>query len=188
MKVLTAMVVTLTFALTSCGAPQRVLQSGTIGANGEVGDVLLRNIHMTPPGGDGYEQGDDAVVQFSVFNRAREADALTGVRSDAAKDIVLHWDAQCDGEAEQVERLPLLADGGVARLSGSLRAYHLGFVDLTRKVRAGTDVAVTFEFERAGSVTLDVPVEVAAEGAGPRHPERCPGAEPTSPASSGVQR
>lgn len=97
MKLLIGTVVTLMFVLASCGEPQRVLQSGTVGANGEVGDVLLRNIHMTPPGGDGYEQGDNAIVQFAVFNRAGEADALVDVRSDAAKDIVMHWDTQCDG-------------------------------------------------------------------------------------------
>lgn len=82
-----------------------------------------------------------------------------------------------------MERLPLLADGGVARLSGALLAYHLEMVDLTGEVRAGTDVAVTFEFERAGSTTLDVPVEVATEGAGPRHPRQCPASDSAPPVS-----
>ncbi|SDK04577.1 Copper(I)-binding protein [Lentzea albidocapillata subsp. violacea] len=174
MRLLTALVVPLMFGLASCGEPQRVLRSGTVGANGEVGQVLLRNIHMTPPGGDGYEAGDDAVVQLLIFNQARETDTLVDVRSDAAKDIVMRWDEQCDGEAERVERLPLLADGGVARLSGAMGAYHFEFVDLTRKLWAGNDVAVTFEFERAGSVTLDVPVEVETGTTGLRHPQRCP--------------
>ncbi|SEQ86863.1 Copper(I)-binding protein [Lentzea xinjiangensis] len=186
MKLLTGTVVVLLFMVASCGAPQRVLQSGTVGANGEAGDVLLRNIHVTPPGGDGYEQGDDAVVQFAVFNRAGVADALIGVRSDAAKDIVMHWDNECDGQAEPVERLPLLADGGVTRLSGALLAYHLEMVDLSRKVRAGTDIAITFEFERADSTTLDVPVEAAVEGIGLRHPRRCPVSDSAPPGSRPV--
>ncbi|SER76265.1 Copper(I)-binding protein [Lentzea xinjiangensis] len=183
MKLLIGTVVTLMFVLASCGEPQRVLQSGTIGANGEVGDVLLRDIHVTPAGGDGYEQGDNPIVQFAVFNRAGKADALIDVRSDAAKDIVMHWDTQCDGSTEPVERLPLLADGGVARLSGALLAYHLEMIDLTREVRAGTDVAVTFEFERAGSTTLDVPVEVASEAVGSRHPRQCPASDSAPPVS-----
>ncbi|MDX3659696.1 copper chaperone PCu(A)C [Streptomyces sp. ID05-26A] len=183
MKLLIGTVVALMLVLTSCGEPQRVLQSGTIGANGEVGDVLLRNIHVMPPGGDGYEQGDNALVQFAMFNRARQADALIDVRSDAAEDVVLHWDTDCDGTTEPVERLPLLADGGVARLSGSLLAYHLELIGLTREVGAGTDVAVIFEFERAGSTTLDVPVEVASEAAGPRHPRQCAASDGAPPVS-----
>jgi hypothetical protein len=74
----------LAFVLVSCGDPQHVLQSGTIGANGLVGDVLLRNVHVVPPGGDGYEQGDDATVRFALFNQALEPDALVDVRTDAA--------------------------------------------------------------------------------------------------------
>lgn len=102
--------VALAFVVVSCGAPQRVLQSGTIGANGQVGDVLLRNVHVVPPGGDGYERGDDAAVRFAVFNKAAEADVLVEVRTDAAANASLQWDAACDGQTEQVQQLPLLAE------------------------------------------------------------------------------
>lgn len=170
----------LAFVLVSCGEPQRVLQSGTIGANGQVGDVLLRNVHVVPPGGDGYEQGNGAAVRFALFNQAREPDALVDVRTDAAANASLLWDTACDGQAEQVPEIPLLADGGVARLSGALLQYRVQLDDFTRKVRAGTDIPMTFRFERAGEVTLDVPVEAVADMYSDGHPEQCPAATGTS--------
>lgn len=58
--------------------------------------------------------------------------------------------------------------------------------DFTRQVRAGTDIPMTFRFERAGEISLDVPVEAVADLDGAGHPEKCPaaGAPTTSPASS----
>ncbi|WP_434446771.1 copper chaperone PCu(A)C [Lentzea sp. E54] len=155
-------------------------ESGTIGANGQVGDVLLRNVHVVPPGGDGYQQGDDAAVRLALFNKAARPDALVDVRTDAATNASLLWDAACDGESEQVQRLPLLADGGVTRLSGSLLQYRVQLDGFTREVQAGTEIPMTFRFEQAGEVSLDVPVEAVADLDGAGHPGDCPAAGATS--------
>ncbi|HWG98226.1 MAG TPA: hypothetical protein VNV66_02635 [Pilimelia sp.] len=77
--------------------------------------------------------------------------------------------------------LPLRLAGPVAGSAPAgirpFDAYHLRLVDLNRKVRAGTSIPVTFEFDRAGQLTLDAIVQPSQ----PRRPEpttRCQ-AEPT---------
>lgn len=157
-------VLTLAVTALSCGEPQRVYESRTVGTNGEVGDVLLRNVHVRPPAGNAFRVGDDGVVVLAVFNRAGHADALIDVRPAQARDATMHWDRECDGTADTVSRLPLLADGGVAAQGGAELAYHLRLVDFTDEVLAGTTTPVTFVFERAGETTLDVLVETTGDG------------------------
>ncbi|WP_141997849.1 copper chaperone PCu(A)C [Amycolatopsis cihanbeyliensis] len=152
-------------AATGCGdpAPLEGQQLATVGTNGSVGQVELRNVYVQRPLDGEYQTGEDARVLLTMTNGGKQPDRLTEVTSEHAKKAMMRWDQRCDGTAEQVEAIPLLAGGTVPAPDGKAVTghlpYHLELIQFDRKVRAGTTVPVTFAFERAGQTTLDVTVQ-----------------------------
>ncbi|WP_158853438.1 copper chaperone PCu(A)C [Saccharothrix deserti] len=163
----------LAAVLTSCGEPQRELESGTMGTNGRVGDVVLRNVFVEAPPEHAYRRGDDAVVRLAVFSESDQPDALLGVRTQKADQVELHSDEDCDGTSEVVPRIPVPAEGAVGEPGSVSPSYHLLVVDFSEEVLAGTTVPLTFIFEGAGETTLDAMVEATDDGDVPP-PTRCP--------------
>lgn len=135
----------------------------TLGSNTEFQNLSLLNVYATRPAGDRYEPGQDGRVRLTLVNRGATDDALVAARSPAAAAVEIRWDRACDGTAEQVDRLPVLAGGGVPPLNGAspLRhgPYYLGAAGFTREVLAGTMFPLTVTFERAGEVTVPVLVQ-----------------------------
>lgn len=160
----TMAVMLLALTATSCGEPQRVYESGTVGTNAELGEILLRNVHFRPPEGNAFRPGDDGVISLALFNRADHPDALVDVRTPVAGDVEIFWDRDCDGSGEKVPELSLAANDGVTGEAGEELAYHLRVVDFSDEVLAGTTVPVTFEFDRAGETTVDTIIETAGDG------------------------
>ncbi|MCX2948873.1 copper chaperone PCu(A)C [Lentzea sp. NEAU-D7] len=160
----TTAVVLLALTAASCGEPQRVYESGTIGTNAEFGEILLRNVHLRPPEGNAFRPGDDGVISLALFNQANHPDALVDVRTPVAGDVEIRWDRDCDGSGEKVQELPLAADGGVTGVAGEQLAYHLRVLNFSEEVIAGTTVPVTFEFDRAGETTVDAIIETTGDG------------------------
>ncbi|MFI7674177.1 copper chaperone PCu(A)C [Actinophytocola sp. NPDC049390] len=162
---------------TGCGAdPDRT--ADTMGSNGSVGAMLLRNVYVVAPGGDGYERGDDATVRLTLVNHAPRDDAVLGVRSTHAARVAMRWDRECDGVLEEVTKIPVLMNGTVP---GADAAYELELLDLTRKVRAGTTVPITFTFRNAGEVRLDAMVEATHDGDAPAAQDCQEGTEDAGP-------
>jgi copper(I)-binding protein len=168
--------------LVSCGEPQRELESGTMGSNGQVGDVVLRNVMVEAPPNHAWRPGDDATVRLTLLSRADRADALVGVRTDAATGVELWADRDCDGVGEQVDRIEVPAEGAVDQPGGVDSAYHLRIVGFTRDVLAGTTVPLTFLFEHAGETTLDAMVEATGDGDVP--PPTCGTPSTSAPVTS----
>lgn len=157
---------------TSCGEPQQVHGSGTMGTNAEVGDVVLRNVFVRAPGDGAYQRGEDAVVRLAMFSRSDRPDALLGVRTRSADQVELRSDTDCDGTAETVPRIGVPAEGAVNEPGSVDSAYHLRVVDFSEEVLAGTTVPLTFIFEDAGEVEVDALVEAEDDGDVP--PTHCP--------------
>ncbi|GAA3463627.1 copper chaperone PCu(A)C [Saccharothrix longispora] len=177
--------------LAGCGEPQQVLRSGTMGANGHVGEVVLRNVLVEAPAGGPWRAGDDADVTLTLLTDADRPDALVAVSTDSAAGVELLADRDCDGRSERVDRIRLPAEGAVVEPGSVDTAYHLRIVDFTREVLAGTTIPLTFTFADAGRTTLDVPVEVVGDGDVPppvtctATPSPTPGTTPaTTPATT----
>jgi copper(I)-binding protein len=169
--------------LAGCGRPQQVLQSGTVGANSQVGDVLLRNVYVENPAGTGYPGGGDATVRLTIINQAGRPDALTAVSSDVATRVEILADTDRDGTAETLPRLDLPARTDLPsppNAPGPTHAdYFLRMLDLKVGILQGTSVPITFVFRHAGSVTLPTPVDGTAAGdAGTAAAARAPGSAP----------
>ncbi|WP_158853419.1 copper chaperone PCu(A)C [Saccharothrix deserti] len=154
----------MSLVVVSCGEPQRVLESGTMRTNGQVGDVVLRNVVVEAPPEHAWRPGDDATVRLTLLSRADRPEALVGVRTDAATRVEMWADRDCDGVSEPVDRIHVPAEGVVNEPGSVHAAYHLRIVGFTREVLAGTTVPLTFAFEGVGETTLDAMVEATGDG------------------------
>ncbi len=130
--------------LTACGETQQVIQSGTNGANAQVGDIMLRNVYLDEPPNPGYLAGSDATVLLVLINQGGEPDTLTGITTPVATTVEIHWDRGCDGTAETLPRLELPAQVNLTSPpnapSPSRADYVLRLIDTTKPVLAGSTV------------------------------------------------
>lgn len=152
--------------LGGCGNPQRTPGAGTIGTNGEIGQVQLRSVRLAQTE-DAYQPGENAIVRLQMLNQSEQPDALVGARSPLAGQVRLRWDRACDGTDEVVSRIPLLADGTVPASPGQREdgtPYSLEIGGITETVRPGTTFPLTLVFERAGEVTIDAKVQATRDG------------------------
>ena len=157
--------------LTACGdgdvaaVPDDGFPQGPGGVDARVGDVLLRDVSLDEPADASYEPGDVARLRVVLLNHAPVHDALTDVSTPVAADVRLLVDRDCDGAAERLGAIPLPAQPPLRRPDetppdGPEPFYRVDLA-LDEGVRAGEVVPVTFTFAKAGSTTVQVPVELA---------------------------
>ena len=110
-------------------------------------------------------------VYFMMTNQTAAGDVLLAASSpDAAMVHLMNSSADANG----VMRMELI-DGGfaVAALGSRILAgggEHVMLMGMTRKIAVGDTVTLVLQFQRAGEVTLRVPVDnkrTTAPGAGP---------------------
>ena len=142
-------------SLTACGAGRSALtyqerdQGSSVDASADRLD--LRGVSVAAPESDeGYEVGDDAVVQLTVTNSSTEDDRLVEVTSSAAREVVVLALGQ---ERDMV--VPALGSTG--------SAVTLELRGLTRPLRPGEYVDLSFRFADNGSVELAAPVSPTGE-------------------------
>jgi copper(I)-binding protein len=115
-------------------------------ANGAVGTIDLRNVYVAGP----VRSGGDAQVISALFNGGSEADQLVSVSSPDASGGGPGSPANLPPAGGQI----YIANGSAPTLTG-----------LKKDLPVGSATKVTFTFAKAGSVTLDVPVEEPLPGA-----------------------
>jgi hypothetical protein len=146
------------------GDPEAPFQESVMGVNARIGDILLRSVHIDAPAdGSRYRPGDDARLWFTAINEDPTPDVLRSVTSTAADDAQIRWDADCDGRAQQVPALTLqpVPPGPAASSAGApaFDRYFARLIDFRNPIPSGTTIPVTFSFDRAGAITLEVPVQ-----------------------------
>jgi len=110
-------------------------------------------------------------VFLTLKNAGGTADKLLKAASPAAASVELHTHVK-DGDAMRmrpVENIPVPANGQTALEPGG---YHIMLIDLRQPLKEGASVPLTLTFEKAGTVTLQVPVVKAgapAPGGGGEH-------------------
>jgi copper(I)-binding protein len=102
---------------------------------------------------------------LTITNNGQAADKLVGVSSDAAGKVEVHEMAMKNGVMTMRPAAVLAVDPGksVALKPGG---YHLMFTGLKAPFKQGGKVAVTLQFEKAGSV----PVTLDVQGVGAQAP------------------
>ena len=117
--------------------------------------------------------GGTAAVYLEVENHQNDADLLLSASSDAARKVTIHHSAEsADGVMSMAETaLPIPALGFLALRPGQDHVMQMG---LTRTLAAGDVITLTLIFERAGAVTIAVPVTDAAPAGGQENPPATP--------------
>jgi periplasmic copper chaperone A len=115
-----------------------------------------------PMGSPGQHGGDksaaNGAVYMTVTNRGATGDAIVAAASDAARAVELH-EVKNDGGVmamRPVARMDVPAGGQLQLKPGG---YHVMLLGLTRDLNAGDMVKVTVTFEKAGPMTIAVPVQ-----------------------------
>ncbi|MGR6964632.1 copper chaperone PCu(A)C [Geodermatophilus sp. URMC 61] len=125
------------------------------GVDGTVGEVSLDDVFLDAE--DTVEAGASVPLRGVLTNDAEQADRLVGVSTQAAESVQL----LDESGAPSADGIELPADGQVEAVTGAVRMQLEG---VTAPIAPTDTVSVTFTFETAGEVALDVPV---AAGGGP---------------------
>ena len=137
-------------SVSACGASRDAQtyqeRNNAESTNAATGALALRNVAVeAPPSGEVYEVGDNATVILTVTNAAAEKDRLVEVTSSAAREVVVL--------AGGIER-----DLVVPPLGSTGDFVELELRGLTRTLRPGEYVDLTFRFEGNGSTQVLAPV------------------------------
>ena len=98
-------------------------------------------------------------VYMTLDNKSGTADRLTGVSSDVADKLQIHEMKVENGVMKMREiagGLPIPAGGSVALKPGS---YHVMLIGLKKPLTAGEKFPLTLTFEKAGNISVTVPVQ-----------------------------
>lgn len=104
-------------------------------------------------------------VYLTIMNHGSEPDRLIGITSEIARVAQIHETTEADGVAsmQPVDELEIAAHSEQALAPGGL---HVMLFDLRKPLKEGSHFKITLQFERNGSVVVDVPVGgVAADSA-----------------------
>jgi protein SCO1/2 len=102
-----------------------------------------------------------SAVYLVIRNHSSQDDALLGARSDVAETVEVHRSFMDQGmmRMEPAGRVVVPARGILTLEPGGL---HIMLIGLRRDLTEGTHLTVTLQFERAGPITVQVPVRAAA--------------------------
>lgn len=156
------------------------------GTNASVGSLLLREVAIAAPtSGPSYAKGDNANLQLVIVNNGNTADSLTGVTTSAAGSVSVAA-MQASGSpsdssspsssassSDSSSSSSSASSGGAGTFSpvelgaNSSVSFGVGagpnvlvLDGLTAQLFPAAVVAITFQFQNAGSVTVQVPVQL----------------------------
>ncbi|WP_375175447.1 copper chaperone PCu(A)C [Pseudooceanicola sp.] len=102
---------------------------------------------------------------MEIKNTGDEDDRLIAARADVAKRVELHTHIEgADGVMKMRE-----VDGGIVVAAGESHLLqrggdHVMFMGLTTTFEQGMTIPVTLVFEKAGEITVEVPVDLERQG------------------------
>ena len=124
---------------------------GVDGGQGSVGQVAVHNALLATPDGANYPKGSSAPLTLWISNDAGSDDTLTSI-STAAGTVKI------DGTATVPAR-------SIVEVGGDDSALTATVTDLTEELKYGISVPMTFTFAHAGTLTVNIPIEIPQERA-----------------------
>ena len=123
-----------------------------------IGNLEIRQAwaRATPPG------TKNGVAFMVIFNHGMSSDKLTTLSSKASEKTELHKHTNDNGvmRMRQVAHIEIPKLGQVILKSGS---YHIMFIGLKTAFKEGDMVMIKLNFEKAGTITLHVPIKKDAD-------------------------
>lgn len=157
-------------AFAAAGAGALVLSLGACGAESPAGKEAAANaesrIAIAGPWSRETAQGQDAGGAFmTITNSGSGGDRLTGGSSPVAGEVQVHTVDMTGG----IMRMRQLANGLEIPAGGTVTlkpgSFHIMLMKLKRPLARDTTVPLTLQFERAGTVEVDLAVEpVGSQG------------------------
>lgn len=102
---------------------------------------------------------ETGAAYMTLDNKTSTADRLTAASSDVAAKLQIHEMTVVNGVMQMrqlVDGLPIPAGGSVVLKPGS---YHIMLLGLKKPLKAGDTFPLRLTFERAGNISVTVPVE-----------------------------
>lgn len=129
------------------------------------GDLMIMDPYIRTSGA----AGKTGAAFMQIGNHGTEDDTLIAASSDLAKRVELHTHIDAGNGVMQMREV----EGGFPVPAGGMHMLqrggdHIMFMGLTRKIKTGDMVTVTLTFEKAGEMTVEIPVDLErqpAEGA-----------------------
>ena len=151
--ILAGLLVTAAVTVTGCAAGQ-VSQTadqvaGVDGGVGTVGSIGIRNALFATPAAGAYPKGADVPVLLWLTNSGLSADTLSSVSTTAASSVAIGGKATILPQS----RMEI----------GEATPVTLTVKGLTDGLNFGIAIPLTFSFAAAGSVTVNVPIEIPAQ-------------------------
>ncbi|BBG05144.1 MULTISPECIES: copper chaperone PCu(A)C [Pseudonocardia] len=152
--------------LSGCGAGQlsQTAQqvAATNGVNASVGSVDLRDVQIAYPESPAseaalYARGTSAPLRATLVNSGSVADRLVSVSSPAAANVLI------DGDPVLPQDVALVSAANFPLTPTTSRPLDITLEGLTQPIGSADNIEITFVFERAGSVTADVPAAIPTE-------------------------
>ncbi len=103
--------------------------------------------------------GDNGAVYFIISNATNTGDTLLSVSTDVASVAEVHMsmmDSNGVMSMQMQESVSVPAQQEVIFKPGGL---HIMLVELNRDLKIGDTISLTLNFEKAGSITIQVPVK-----------------------------
>ena len=137
-----------------------------VAPSGALGDPIARTANLSIHNAFVPEPPTDiAALYFTMVDLDGEGDRLMGLTTAAAGTAHFHASVT-EGDTSRmlpVEGGIVLPPRGRTRLEPG--GLHVMLLNLTDDLEAGDMIEVTLEFERAGTLTFEVPVQTYAEAA-----------------------
>lgn len=157
--VLGALALAAVAALTGCSAgqiAQTAQQVSTVnGSSADVGDLALRDIRILFPSSGSYAPGSTAQLALVVVNRGLDQDRLVDVTGDFFDAAGLLGGSGAE-DAQPTLNAAIPSQG--SQQFGTSDDPTIELSDLSDRLDAAQVVSLTFTFEKAGEVTVEVPV------------------------------
>ena len=148
-----ALLTAMTLAVSGCAAGQDSQTAEQVaaidGANGTVGDIAVLNARLAPTVREDYPAGSNARLLLYVSNAGLAADTLESVSTSAARSVRITGD----------QTLPPQKLSDFASDTGT-EVVVTGFL---QDKSYGVSIPMTFSFANAGSIDLNIPIQVPAE-------------------------
>jgi copper(I)-binding protein len=133
------------------GAPTLEFHPANFGANTTFNGIQITNAFVLgAPNGSTLPSGSAAGLFVSLYNSGSGSDTLLGATAPGTAGSI----------SLSTGTVPLAANAAPVNLTGPEPKVVLE--DLSQPLRGGSFIPVTFDFQHAGTVTLQVPVEAKA--------------------------
>jgi len=146
-------------ALTACSAGQIAQTAEQVrdktGAQGNVGDLALRAVQLPYPVGGVYEAGNNARLMAAVSSTSPTEDTLVSIEGEDFDGVEVVAPAATTAQSGSLD-LAVPADSTLYLGNGT--GPDVTLVGLSDEIGVGQFLEVTFTFEQAGEVTVQVPV------------------------------